>query len=191
MKIGDVVKILSKDYPSVSISRIRFLEKEGLIKINRSKGGTRELTELNISTLRSILNLQENHYVTLKAIKNNPSILKNNNPISLKDKFSLNEALKHSGLSKKKYNALISMELEIVKKEYSNDDIFRFKSWGYLFAKGLRENNLSAIKGISDRGASYLEQLIKVNSLPKNQANELSKHLGNIIGGTIFFHMEQ
>ena len=76
MKIGEVVKLLSKDYPSVSVSRIRFLEKEGLIKINRSKGGTREFTDVNISTLRSILNLQENHYVTLKAIKNNPLILK-------------------------------------------------------------------------------------------------------------------
>jgi len=190
MKIGEVVKLLSKDYPSVSISRIRFLEKEGLIKINRSKGGTREFTDVNISTLRSILNLQENHYVTLKAIKNNPLILKNKMTISLKDRFSLNEALKNSGLSKKIYDELVTMEYEILKIDYSNDDVIRFKSWRYLFIKGLKVNNLSAINGISDRGASYLEQLIKVNSLSKSQASELSKHLGNIIGGTIFLHME-
>ena len=83
MKIGEVVRLLKKDYPSISISRIRFLEKEGLLKITRSKGGTRDLTDLNIATLNRILNLQENHYVTLKAIKNNPSILKNNKSVSL------------------------------------------------------------------------------------------------------------
>ena len=32
MNIGDTVKLIKKEYPSVSISRIRFLEKEGLIK---------------------------------------------------------------------------------------------------------------------------------------------------------------
>ena len=86
--------------------------------------------------------------------------------------------------------SLLNLEYEILKIDYSNDDVIRFKSWKYLFIKGLKLNNLSAINGISDRGASYLEQLIKVNSLSKSQANELSKHLGNIIGGTIFLHME-
>ena len=37
MNIGNAVKIIKKEYPSVTISRIRFLEKEGLIKPNRSK----------------------------------------------------------------------------------------------------------------------------------------------------------
>ena len=44
MNIGQVVKELKKVYPSVSISRVRFLEKEGLIKPKRSKGGTRIFT---------------------------------------------------------------------------------------------------------------------------------------------------
>ena len=44
MNIGQVVKELKKDYPSASISRVRFLEKEGLIKPKRSKGGTRIFT---------------------------------------------------------------------------------------------------------------------------------------------------
>ena len=106
MKIGQVVKLLSEEYPSVSISRIRFLEKEGLIKINRTKGGTRELTDNNITTLKNILNLQQKHYVTLKAIKNNPSILTNNNEINVRKSYTLTDALKNSGLSKKIYNDL-------------------------------------------------------------------------------------
>ena len=48
MNIGDTVKLIKKDYPSVTISRIRFLEKEGLIKPKRSKGGTRSFTDKDI-----------------------------------------------------------------------------------------------------------------------------------------------
>ena len=43
MNIGEAVKALQIKYPSASISRIRFLEKEGLINIKRSSGGTRKL----------------------------------------------------------------------------------------------------------------------------------------------------
>ena len=37
MNIGDTVKLIKKEYPSVTISRIRFLEKEGLIKTKKIK----------------------------------------------------------------------------------------------------------------------------------------------------------
>ena len=51
MNIGNAVKIIKKEYPSVTISRIRFLEKEGLIKPNRSKGGTRSFSDKDLSLI--------------------------------------------------------------------------------------------------------------------------------------------
>jgi len=62
MNIGDTVKLIKKDYPSVTISRIRFLEKEGLIKPKRSKGGTRFFTDKEIIKIKKILDLQENQF---------------------------------------------------------------------------------------------------------------------------------
>ena len=53
MNIGDTVKLIKKDYPSVTISRIRFLEKEGLIKPKRSKGGTRSFTDKDIIKIKN------------------------------------------------------------------------------------------------------------------------------------------
>ena len=190
MKIGEVVKLLNEDYPSISISRIRFLEKEGLIKIRRTKGGTREISESNILTLKQILNLQENHYVSLKAIKNNPTILTKGVNVSSKKEYTISDALKSSGLSKKIFNDLIDNNYETLKDEYSIDDINRFKSWNYLFSKGIKINNLAVIEGLSNRGAPYLEQIVKSNSIPKDQVSDLSKHFGNVIGGTIFLHMD-
>ncbi|MDC3226942.1 MerR family transcriptional regulator [Acidimicrobiaceae bacterium] len=75
MNIGDASKLIKKDFPSISISRIRFLEKEGLIKPRRSKGGTRSFTEKDIIKIKKILDLQENQYYTLKAIKNTPNMM--------------------------------------------------------------------------------------------------------------------
>ena len=190
MKIGEVVKLLNEDYPSISISRIRFLEKEGLIKIRRTKGGTREISESNIVTLKQILNLQENHYVSLKAIKNNPAILTKGVNVSSKKQYTISDALKSSGLSKKIFNDLIDNNYETLKEEYSTDDINRFKSWNYLFSKGIKINNLAVIEGLSNRGAPYLEQIVKSNSIPKDQVSDLSKHFGTVIGGTIFLHMD-
>ena len=58
MNIGEVVKVIQKDFPSITISRIRFLEKEGLIKIPRTKGGTRKFNNKNIEDIKKILELQ-------------------------------------------------------------------------------------------------------------------------------------
>ena len=48
MNIGQATKVLQVKYPSASISRIRFLEKEGLITIKRSSGGTRKFTNKDL-----------------------------------------------------------------------------------------------------------------------------------------------
>tara|TARA_B100001123_G_scaffold402186_1_gene489585 strand:- start:850 stop:1434 length:585 start_codon:yes stop_codon:yes gene_type:complete len=189
MKIGDVVKQLKNEYPSISISKIRFLEKEGLINIPRTKGGTRELSSKEIEIIRRILHLQEKQYVTLKAIKNNPSLLKINKSIKydLKRKdYSIEEALKISALPSRLYDQLLINELELKKDNYSATDIQRFKSWRYLTLKGLNIDNLSVLTGISERGSDYLDHLIKSNTIPSDETEEIANNLGKIIGGIIY-----
>ena len=67
MNIGEAVKALQVKYPSASISRIRFLEKEGLINIERSPGGTRKFTNKDIKKISKIIDLQENECKTIIA----------------------------------------------------------------------------------------------------------------------------
>ena len=190
MKVSEVVEILRKEFPSVSISRIRFLENQGLIKIKRTKGGTRDFTEENISLIRKILSLQEKHHITLKAIKDNPSIIKNFSDSIPKKSYTLSDSLRSSGINSKMYNDLVKNNLEVYKDTYTYDDIERLKSWNYLLSKGIKLNNTTAIQGISNRGAPYLEQIAKSNNIPKTQLEDLSKHLGIVLGGTIYLHME-
>lgn len=190
MKVSEVVEILEKEYPGVTISRIRFLENQGLIRIKRTKGGTRVFTEENISLIRKILSLQEKNHITLRAIKANPSIIKNFPDAIPREKYSLADALKNSGINSKTYNDLVKNNLEAYKENYTYDDIERLKSWNYLLTRGIKINNTTAIQGISNRGAPYLEQIAKSNNIPKDKLELLSKHLGIVLGGTIYLHME-
>ena len=61
MNIGEAVKTLQIKYPSASISRVRFLEKEGLINIKRSSGGTRIFSDKDIEKISKIIDFWRNN----------------------------------------------------------------------------------------------------------------------------------
>lgn len=158
MNIGEVVKKLQIKHPSVTISRIRFLEKEGLVNIKRSPGGTRKFSNKDIEKISKIIYLQETEFYSLKAIKNNPSLLKRNKSKSITiDTYSLRDLLKQAGISKDQYNELISFGFEDEKDEYSNNDLNRLKSWSYFYSIGLEPKNFSVLKSINERSIDFVE----------------------------------
>ena len=67
--IGQVMAILRTDFPDISISKIRFLEAEGLITPQRAPSGYRRYTEGDLERLRYVLAVQRDHYLPLKVIK--------------------------------------------------------------------------------------------------------------------------
>ena len=158
MNIGEAVKALQVKYPSASISRLRFLEKEGLINIKRSSGGTRKFTNKDIEKISKIIDLQENEFYSLKAIKNNPSLLKGSKTKNIKiSDYSIREILKQSGLSSSQYEDLVSYGFEIDKDIYSNEDLNRMKAWSYFYSLGLEPKNFSVLKSICERSGDFIE----------------------------------
>jgi DNA-binding transcriptional MerR regulator len=69
MSIGAVLDLLRPEFPDVTISKIRFLEAEGLVTPQRSPSGYRRFTAYDCARLRYILTAQRNHYLPLKVIK--------------------------------------------------------------------------------------------------------------------------
>lgn len=67
--IGQVLKVLADEYPDISISKIRFLETEGLLSPERAPSGYRRYSDPDVERLRYILEVQKNHYLPLKVIK--------------------------------------------------------------------------------------------------------------------------
>ena len=67
--IGHVLGLLKNDFPDISISKIRFLESEGLISPRRAPSGYRRYTDADIERLRYVLSVQRSHYLPLRVIR--------------------------------------------------------------------------------------------------------------------------
>lgn len=69
MSIGEVLGSLRPDFPDVSISKIRFLESEGLIEPARTPSGYRKFSHEDVERLRYVLAAQRDQYLPLRVIK--------------------------------------------------------------------------------------------------------------------------
>ena len=187
MNIGDTVKLIKKEYPSVTISRIRFLEKEGLLKPKRSKGGTRSFTEKDVQRIKKILDLQENQFYSLKAIKNNPQLLSSNSSNSkiVIREYSKHDALKKAGLNEEDFDELVEYKYEHNKDIYSQQDVDRFSWLAYLFSLGLGVKNLSVIKSMSDRGVGFFETYFQISDNDPEEIKIAIDKFSEIIGSYI------
>jgi len=67
--IGEVQELLKEEFSDITISKIRFLEKEGLVSPERTPSGYRKFTKANIKLLSYVLRLQREEYLPLSVIK--------------------------------------------------------------------------------------------------------------------------
>lgn len=69
LTIGEVIDLLRDEFPDVSVSKLRFLESQGLIAPGRAESGYRLFDEEDVRRLRFILTQQRDHFLPLKVIK--------------------------------------------------------------------------------------------------------------------------
>ena len=69
LSIGEVLQLLKADFPDVSISKIRYLEAEGLVEPSRTPSGYRKFTRADAERLRYVLRMQRDNYLPLKVIR--------------------------------------------------------------------------------------------------------------------------
>lgn len=69
LSIGEVLVTLKPEFPDVTISKIRFLESEGLITPERTASGYRKFFDGDVDRLRTILKLQRDEYLPLRVIR--------------------------------------------------------------------------------------------------------------------------
>ena len=69
LTIGSVCEQLSDEFPDISISKIRYLEDQGLVRPRRTRGGYRLFSEDDLERLATILRLQRDQFLPLKVIR--------------------------------------------------------------------------------------------------------------------------
>ncbi|MFD3933224.1 MerR family transcriptional regulator [Streptomyces sp. NPDC058614] len=83
MSIGTVLNVLRDEFPEVTISKIRFLESEGLIEPQRTPSGYRKFSANDVERLGHVLRMQRDHYLPLKVIREYLDALERGEPVRL------------------------------------------------------------------------------------------------------------
>src|SRR6266516_4392781 len=69
LSIGEVLAQLREDFPDVTISKLRFLEAEGLVEPQRTAAGYRKYSPADVSRLRFVLATKRDRYLPLRVIR--------------------------------------------------------------------------------------------------------------------------
>lgn len=164
MNIGEVLARLQPDFPDVSISKIRYLEGEGLVEPARTPAGYRKFSVADVERLRYVLTAQQ-QYLPLKVIKARLDAQDAGEPDGseqpdLPDRLDREQMLDTTGLSAAALAALDDSGLLSRRRggHYSADDVGVALIVGRLASYGLEPRHLRAFKGAADREVGLIQQ---------------------------------
>lgn len=188
LSIGEVLHRLRGDFEDITISKIRFLESEGLIEPQRTPSGYRKFTSSDLERLRYVLQAQRDQYLPLKVIKDNLDAMDRGlqpatpggvarptialatidgemAPSAFAEvnemRLSREELLKNSGLSDDQLVELESYALIAPKgRHYDGDALAIAKAVTEMASFGIQARHLRSFKSAADREIGLIEQVI-------------------------------
>jgi DNA-binding transcriptional MerR regulator len=172
--IGAVCRELRDEFPDISISKIRYLEEQGLLAPKRTRGGYRLFDEDAVERLRTILRLQRDEFLPLRVIRQelaSPGAGKSRRKrlaaglTGDEEELSATELLERSGataqlLRELEEYGLLQARGNGADKRYSVGDAEVAGVCAQLASFGIGPRNLRAFRTSADREASLLEQLV-------------------------------
>lgn len=196
MTIGEVINVLKDEFPDVSVSKVRFLESQGLLAPGRSDGGYRQFERHDIDRLRFILRQQRDHFLPLKVIKSKLTLWERGEAPGGSaehesgsiidtddDAIAREELLRRSGLTEDQLDALIDHSLLSV----GPDGVFGGQALPVatdarrLFSHGLEARHLRTIVHAVEREADVLGQLTE--PLRRMRNPEAREQARNVLSG--------
>jgi DNA-binding transcriptional MerR regulator len=173
LRIGEVVRRLSAEFPDISISKIRFLEDEGLLTPQRTRGGYRLFSEDDLERLTTILRLQRDEFLPLRVIRDELAASgagerKRRRPGGLNERveeIDLDELCRRSGIGADLAKDLESFGLLSPRgsghdKRYPDSDADVAAVCAQLTRYGVDARHLRTFRTAADREAALLEQLV-------------------------------
>jgi DNA-binding transcriptional MerR regulator len=173
LRIGEVVRRLSEEFPDISISKIRYLEDEGLLTPRRTQGGYRLFSEADLERLQRILRLQRDEFLPLRVIKDELDApgageRKRRRPTSLgaeEESITFEELCERADVAPE-----LAKELEDFgllgphgtggDKRYPESDADVAATCAQLVRFGAAPRNLRTFRTATGRQAALLEQLV-------------------------------
>jgi DNA-binding transcriptional MerR regulator len=192
MSIGTVLSRLREEFPEVTISKIRFLESEGLVEPRRTPSGYRKFSPEDLERLAQVLRMQRDHYLPLKVIREQLDALARGEEVRLPAPGSPRDLLDGSwdGGSGRPTAARVGRAELLAAAEVSEDELVAWESYGLiapgenggydaesvtvarliaeLGSFGLEPRHLRAMKAAAEREAGLVEQVVAPLRLHRN-----------------------
>ena len=196
LTIGEVINILKEDFPDVSVSKVRFLESQGLLSPGRSDGGYRQFDGHDIDRLRFILAQQRDHFLPLKVIKSKLTLWERGEDVGpgmageegrllqpQRETITREELLRRSSLDPQQLDALIDHSLVRPDESgaFSPQALVVATDARRLFSHGLEARHLRTILHAVEREADVLGQLTAPLRRARNA--EAREQARNILAG--------
>jgi DNA-binding transcriptional MerR regulator len=173
--IGEVLAQLRADFPDISVSKIRFLEAEGLIEPARSPSGYRRFGAADVERLRYILTAQRDQYRPLRVIKERlvpadraqagraaaAAPPAGQQPDSRPVMLSRRELAEAAGIDDSQLTELEAFGLvRRVGRQYGPDALQVARTVAALAGYGVQARHLRAVRAAAERETSLIEQVV-------------------------------
>jgi DNA-binding transcriptional MerR regulator len=160
--IGEVLARLRDEFPDVSVSKIRFLESEGLIEPARSPSGYRRFEEADVERLRYILTAQRDQYLPLRVIKERLVPPPDGDADAARStSLTRRELLTEAGIEDQQLSELETFGLiRRVGRVYGHNALQVASAAAALGRYGVEARHLRAVRAAVEREVSFIEQVV-------------------------------
>jgi DNA-binding transcriptional MerR regulator len=173
LTIGTVCARLKADFPDISISKIRYLEDQGLLAPRRTQGGYRLFNEEDVERLQTILRLQRDEFLPLRVIRQELASpyskdRRRRRPAGLTGEeadLDLEELCERAGVTGQAVReleeyGLIAPTVRDGEKRYLETEVDVAAACAALSRFGITARHLRTFRTAADRQAALLEQLV-------------------------------
>ncbi len=195
LTIGEVLNLLKEEFPDVTISKIRFLESQGLLQPERTPSGYRKFYQEDVERLKYILSQQKERFLPLKVIKKQlsagegigdfragehrdypevslprPESLESGAEIRTYSREALGDAadLDMDRIGELERYGLISARISASGKFYTDEDLRICRIAKAMMRHGLEPRHLRMYKVFVDKETALFEQLVEPVMKQKN-----------------------
>jgi DNA-binding transcriptional MerR regulator len=155
--IGEVLAQLRAEFPDISVSKIRFLETEGLIQPARSPSGYRKFGPADVDRLRYILTAQRDRYLPLRVIKDQLEAdqAQSGSPLTR------SQLLDAAGIDERSLAELEEFGLVLRSgRQYPPEAVEAVRAIMALGRYGVQARHLRVLRASADRETALIEQVV-------------------------------
>lgn len=195
LTIGKVIARLQPDFPDLTVSKVRFLETEGLLTPERTGAGYRKYTEGDVERLRYILTAQRDHFWPLRVIRDALAAREREGAAlptapPRRVRLSATELADAGGADPALVDSLVGVGLIGADEtgRFGAEDLQIVESAVWLHKFGLEPRHLRPFKTAADREVGLVEQMLAPSSRGHDRqarAARIAQHLILIHGALV------